>query len=281
MRIHKYLAQIGKGSRREIEDWIRDGRIFLNGERAELGDQLEEGDELIVDNETIMVNELEDFEPKLLVYHKPVGEVCTRTDPEGRPTVFDRLPPLQGQRWVVMGRLDINTSGLLLFSTEGDFANRVMHPSSQIEREYAVRVYGQVGDNAIKALKEGVQLEDGLARFKRIEYRGGEGENHWYHVVLCEGKNREVRRMWETQGVQVSRLIRIRFGHLLLSRELRVGQTRLLNDHDMFQLSEQIGVQLKRRTGLYGRAKVRTEVARKTDNSPQAKKGGYLRRRRI
>ena len=280
MRIQKYLAQIGKGSRREIEDWIRDGRIFLNGERAELGEQLEEGDELIVDDETILVDALDDFEPKLLVYHKPVGEVCTRTDPEGRPTVFDRLPPLQGQRWVVMGRLDINTSGLLLFSTEGDFANRVMHPSSQIEREYAVRVYGQVNDGAIKALKEGVQLEDGLARFKRIEYRGGEGENHWYHVVLCEGKNREVRRMWETQGVQVSRLIRIRFGHILLSRELRAGQTRLLNDHDMFQLSEQIGVQLKRRTGLYGRAKVRTEAARSPDNNPSTKKGGFLRRRR-
>lgn len=276
MRIQKYLAQIGKGSRREIEEWIRQGRILLNGKPVELGDQLEIGDQLTVDQQVLMVDQLEDSEPKLLLYHKPAGEVCTRTDPQGRPTVFDRLPPLQGQRWVAMGRLDINTSGLLLFTTEGDFANRVMHPSSQVEREYAVRVYGQVSDSAIKALKEGVQLEDGMAKFKRIDYRGGEGENHWYHVVLCEGKNREVRRMWETQGVQVSRLIRIRFGHLLLSRELRAGQARLLSEQDMMQLSEQIGVKLTRRTGLYGRAKVRAEV---TPDEPP-KKGGYLRRRR-
>ncbi len=230
---------------------------------------------------------------RVLVYYKPEGEVCTRTDPEGRPTVFGQLPPLENERWVVIGRLDLATTGLLLFTTDGDLANSLMHPSSQVQREYAVRVYGDVTQAVLDNLLSGVLLEDGLAKFSQIVDAGGDGKNHWYHVTIAEGKNREVRRMFESQGLQVSRLIRIRFGHVQLPRDWKPGQFEELSAAEVEQLSQQVGIKLKRRTGLYGRSKVRAEKLMPPPAVPSAasddkgidgdknnRRGGYLRRRR-
>jgi len=284
-KLQKVLARAGLGSRRELETWIEDRRVTVNGVTAKVGDRVNESDDLRVDGRYVKYPHPDSQNTRrVLLYNKPEGEVCTRTDPQGRPTVFDRLPRLTGQRWVAVGRLDINTSGLLLFTTDGDLANYLMHPSSKVEREYAVRVYGAVDDDALKNLKEGVMLEGGLASFSNISDAGGEGKNHWYHVTLSEGKNREVRRMWGTQGVQVSRLIRVRFGHLHLPRDLRPGNWLELDPAEVDVLMSQVGVKLKKRTGLYGRSKVRAE---KVDNSEEmdrasaGKRGGYLRRRRF
>lgn len=282
-KLQKVLARAGLGSRRALETWIEEGRVTVNGVTATIGDRVDENDELKVDGRRINYPQPDDNNTRrVLLYNKPEGEVCTRTDPEGRPTVFDRLPNLNAQRWVAVGRLDINTSGLILFSTDGDLANCLMHPSSKIEREYAVRVYGQVDAAALKNLKSGVMLESGLAAFSSIADAGGEGQNHWYHVTISEGKNREVRRMWETQDVQVSRLIRVRFGHLHLPRDLRPGNWIELEPNEVDHLMSQVGVKLKKRTGLYGRSKVRAEKNDKQEDDRLAagKRGGYLRRRR-
>ena len=198
-RIQKLLALAGVGSRREIEGWIAEGRVTVNGVMARLGDRGGRHDDVRVDGRQIDLKDV-GRTVRVLAYNKPVGEVCTRTDPEGRPTVFEHLPRTKGERWVNIGRLDINTSGLLLFTTDGELANKLMHPSSGIDREYAVRVRGDVDEAMIERLKEGVLLEDGMARFTDIQYFDGDGQNKWYHVVLMEGKNREVRRLWESQG---------------------------------------------------------------------------------
>ena len=214
---------------------------------------------------------------RVILYYKPEGEVCTRTAPAGRPTVFDNLPRLRDQRWVVIGRLDINTQGLLLFTTDGDLANRMMHPSSNVEREYAVRVRGEVSEQTLTNLREGVMLEDGSARFDEIVEGGGEGSNRWYHVVLREGRRREVRRMWETQGVQVSRLIRVRFGSIDLPHNLASGRWLELDKEVIDQMAADCGAPLKKLTGLYGRAKLKSDRA----NQKEMRRGGYLRRRRF
>jgi len=224
-RLQKVLAQAGLGSRRAMETWIKQGVIKVNQSVAELGAKVEVGDRVRVDDRQYEVCELDEKErPRLLLYHKPDGEISTRNDPEGRKTVFQRLPQLQNGRWIAVGRLDINTSGVLLFTNSGELANRLMHPSSEIEREYAVRILGEVDETMLKNLKQGVELEDGLAKFDSIEDAGGQGSNHWYHVTLKEGRNQEVRRLWTSQGVTVSRLIRVRFGDLLLPRDLRLGK---------------------------------------------------------
>lgn len=222
-KLQKVLARAGKGSRREIEALISAGRVSVDGNNAYLGDRVEGTEQIRIDGHQVKLTAQEDDLCRILMYNKPEGEMCTRKDPEGRITVFDRLPPLETGRWVAVGRLDINTSGMLLFTTDGELANRLMHPSQKVEREYAVRVFGEINEAMLQTLRAGVKLEDGMARFQKITYRGGEGRNHWFHVVLSEGRNREVRRLWESQDVQVSRLIRVRYGDMEMQRQLPLG----------------------------------------------------------
>lgn len=229
-KLQKVLANSGHGSRREIEAIIQAGRISVNGKIATLGDRIEvsQATKVRIDGHVVAIRESEENICRILAYYKPEGELCTRKDPEGRPTVFDRLPKIRGSRWIAVGRLDVNTSGLLLFTTDGELANRLMHPSREVEREYAVRVFGHVDEEKLKQLRKGVQLEDGTASFKSISFQGGEGINQWYNVTLTEGRNREVRRLWEAVDVQVSRLIRVRYGDLGLPKGLpRGGYTEL------------------------------------------------------
>lgn len=223
-KLQKVLARAGFGSRRELEEWITAGRIKVNGKVAKLGDRVAHADKVLVDGKKVAGQEKDATVHPILLYNKPLGEICTRNDPEGRPTVFDHLPHLNHARWVSVGRLDINTTGLLLFTTDGELANRLMHPSAQIEREYAVRVMGEVTSEMIQAMQRGVLLEDGMASFTSIKYAGGEGANHWYHVVLLEGRNREVRRLWEAQGLKVSRLKRVRYGNILIPSYVKAGK---------------------------------------------------------
>jgi len=226
-KLQKVLARAGLGSRREMEAVIAEGRVSVNGSLVTLGTRVEETDKVRLDGNPVQVVTEEDSVCRILAYHKPEGELCTRKDPEGRKTVFDRLPPLKTGRWIAIGRLDINTSGLLLFTTDGELANRLMHPSHEVEREYSVRVFGEVTPKVIQNLRTGVELEDGPAKFQKIKgvpaEVGAEGLNQWYNVLLSEGRNREVRRLWESQGIQVSRLIRIRYGSLVLDRRLPRG----------------------------------------------------------
>jgi len=223
-KLQKVLARAGFGSRRTMESWISSGRVKVNGIIASLGDRVSASDKILVDGKKLAANTAVEVPQRVLLYNKPLGEICTRNDPEGRKTVFDKLPELHHARWVAVGRLDINTSGLLLFTTDGELANALMHPSAQIEREYAVRVLGEVTPEMIETMHKGVQLEDGLASFTDIQYFAGEGSNHWYHVVILEGRNREVRRLWESQGVKVSRLKRVRFGNIFIPSQITVGR---------------------------------------------------------
>lgn len=220
-RLQKLLAAAGLGSRREIEGWIEAGRVSVNGVVARLGQSAESGDEVAVDGRRVLPARV--VAREVLLYHKPAGEVTTRFDPQGRPTVFDRLPPPRTGRWVVVGRLDTNTTGLLLFTNDGELAHRLMHPSSMIEREYVVRVRGLPTPAALQALSDGLMLEDGMARFDGIEALGQSAGHAWYRVTLHEGRNREVRRLWTAAGYEVSRLCRVRFGDVRLPEDLRPG----------------------------------------------------------
>jgi len=240
-RIQKLLAEAGLGSRRSLEKRIEQAEVLLNGKPAVLGQSAKSGDVVALDgHEWKVVARI----PKhhSLVYNKPVGEVTTRSDPEGRPTVFDRMPPLREGRWVAVGRLDINTSGLLLMTTDGELANAMMHPSSQVDREYACRIRGVVPPQALERLRAGVELEDGPARFSDIVASGGSGENRWYHVTILEGRNREVRRLWASQGVTVSRLKRVRYGAVFLPKRLRTGEFERLRPEDHRILREDVGL---------------------------------------
>lgn len=241
-RIQKLLARAGYGSRREIERWIVAGEIKINGTTAELGQQISMQDNVLLRGKPLNLQARLRATPKVLAYHKKAGEMCTRNDPEGRPTVFDKLPRLSSGRWVMIGRLDVNTDGLLLFTTDGELANRLMHPSHEIEREYASRILGEVDNDMLQRLTKGVELEDGTAKFLRIKDAGGEGANHWYHVVLAEGRNREVRRLWESQGVKISRLIRVRYGNISLPRYLRGGHSEELDVKATRKLYESVGL---------------------------------------
>lgn len=240
-RLHKRLAQAGCGSRRRIEAWIRAGRVTVNGRPAQVGAAVSPGDVVCIDGKQVHWERVAAPLPRVLVYNKPAGEICSRSDTEGRATVFDHLPRVMG-RWVAVGRLDLTTLGLLLFTNDGELAHRLMHPSSGIAREYAVRVLGKVDAAMLRRLRQGVLLEDGMARFDTIVDAGGQGSNHWYHVIVREGRNREVRRLWESQGVTVSRLIRVRYGPIGLPQGLAPGRCRDLDEKDVAALLAAAGM---------------------------------------
>lgn len=241
-KLQKVLARTGLGSRREMEAAISDGRVKVNGEVAKLGDRVESRDRVAFDDRLVTLRDDTEVSRRVIMYNKPEGELCTRKDPEGRRTVFERLPRLKGERWIAIGRLDINTSGLLLFTTDGELANRLMHPSTQVEREYAVRVMGQVKREHVVAMVEGVMLEDGPARFTDVQEFGGEGINSWFHVVVMEGRNREVRRLWEAQGLTVSRLKRVRYGNIFLDKRAKAGEWIELSQSEIDDLSSVAGL---------------------------------------
>ena len=215
------LARGGIGSRREIERWIEEGRLKLNGATVSLGTRIKAGDYLQVNDRVVHWEKFTVQPTRVLLYHKPTGEVVTRRDPEGRPVVFTQLPHITASRWIAVGRLDINTSGLLLVTNNGELANCLMHPSTQVEREYAVRVLGEIPEAVIERLKQGTELEDGIAKFDDIRFYSGEGANKWYYVTVSEGRNRLVRRLWESQNIVVSRLMRVRYGPVVLPERLK------------------------------------------------------------
>jgi 23S rRNA pseudouridine2605 synthase len=241
-KIQKVLANAGLGSRRQIEEWLTEGRVSVRGQKAKLGDRMEPDDKVRVDGHEVKLLKTTAKKCRVLLYHKPEGEICSRSDPEKRPTIFDHLPLLRNSRWITVGRLDFNTSGVLLLTNDGELAHRLMHPSTQIEREYAVRIKGDVTPEMLKLLKTGVELDDGEAKFEQIYSVGGEGTNHWYHVLVKQGRNRFVRRLWESQGVMVSRLIRVRFGSVTLPRGLRRGKWQDLVLDEIDALLEPVGM---------------------------------------
>jgi 23S rRNA pseudouridine2605 synthase len=241
-RVQKFLAQVGVASRRQVEAWIKQHRLQIDGKVAELGAMVSGREQFKLDNKVIVLPELltDQEETKVILYHKPVGKICTKSDPEGRPTVFADLPKLKSGRWIMVGRLDLNTSGLLLFTNNGDLANQLMHPSYNQEREYMVRVLGKLDRNTINILTTGVKFPDGLLKFKKItlvKQTDNLGVNHWYKVILTEGKNREIKRLFESQGLMVNRLIRIRFGNIHLPKDLPLGKFRLVQANKLLKKS--------------------------------------------
>lgn len=234
-KLHKLLAQAGLGSRREMEELIATGSVTINGRVATIGDRAGPDDMVRVGKRTIHFRS-DARPPRVILYHKPEGEIVSHDDPEGRPSVFDKLPQLRSSKWISIGRLDYNTSGLLIFTTDGELANRLMHPRFEVEREYTVRIMGRLTQEVVAQLTTGIELEDGLAKFDHLSDQGGEGSNHWYRVILKEGKNREVRRMFETVGMMVSRLMRVRFGPINLPPRLKRGKWMELDEVEIKRL---------------------------------------------
>ncbi|MDT8363124.1 MAG: pseudouridine synthase [Nitrosomonas sp.] len=235
IRLQKLLAQHGIGSRRDMEEIIAAGRASINGITAKPGDRVAPGDVVRVDNKIIRLKRHTRL-PRVMLYHKPEGEIVSLDDPQGRPSVFAKLPQMKTSKWIAIGRLDFNTSGLLIFTTNGTLANRLMHPRFQMEREYAVRIVGELTPDQVSSLTSGVELADGLAKFEQLQDEGGLGTNHWYRVVLKEGRNREVRRMFEVIGLTVSRLMRVRFGPISLPPRLKRGMLLELDDTEVERL---------------------------------------------
>ncbi len=277
-KLQKVLARVGLGSRRYMEEVIAAGRVSVNGQVAQVGERIEPGDELRIDGRKVQFQIEDEIRRRVLIYYKPEGEICSRNDPENRPTVFEQLPQIQGDRWVMVGRLDINSTGLLLFTNDGEMANRLMHPSNEIEREYAVRVMGEVTPQLKNNMLQGVTLDDGPAKFESFSEIGGEGINRWFQVVVKEGRNREVRRIFESQGLKVSRLLRTRYGTVILPRELRTGRWMELDKGDIDNLTKLVELKPRQGTGLYGMAKRRNE--RMQDKPMAARRGGFLRQQR-
>ncbi|BBJ22627.1 23S rRNA pseudouridine(2605) synthase RluB [Candidatus Nitrotoga sp. AM1P] len=245
-RLQKVLAQVGLGSRRTMEEWISAGRITVNGEVATLGMRVTEDDVVRADKRIVNIRTSNNNLPRVLLYHKQEGEIVSRDDPEKRANVFDKLPKLRSMKWVAIGRLDFNTSGLLIFTTSGDLANRLMHPRFEVEREYAVRVQGSMSDEQMEQMvKEGITLEDGPVKFERLTDEGGEGYNHWYRLMLKEGRNRIVRRTFEALGLPISRLIRVRFGIVNLPPRLKRGTLAELGTGEVSQILDWVGMESK------------------------------------
>lgn len=243
-RLQKILAQAGVGSRREMEEWIVAGRVTINGEVATLGMRAVAGDVVCADKRTVYVKgQAAQGLPRVLLYHKQEGEIVSRDDPESRSSVFDNLPKLRGQKWIAIGRLDFNTSGLLIFTTSGELANRLMHPRFEVEREYAVRVQGEMTPEQMRQMtKQGIELEDGVVRFDKLSDEGGEGFNHWYRLVLKEGRNRVVRRTFEALGLTVSRLMRVRFGIVNLPPSIKRGKMAELGEGEIKMMLDWVGL---------------------------------------
>jgi 23S rRNA pseudouridine2605 synthase len=274
-RLQKVLADAGMGSRREIEQWIRDGRVRLNGRQAKLGARAQAEDRIEVDGHPVAQKRLAGQERYVIIYNKPEGEVVTRSDPEGRRTVFQRLPRPPRGRWITVGRLDVNSAGLLLFTNDGELANRLMHPKYGIDREYAVRVHGAVSEDMVRQLVNGVQLEDGEARFEDVVDAGGEGQNHWFHVVIMEGRKREVRRLWEAVGVTVSRLKRVRYGPVILDSAVKAGQWRELDKEERKALLAAVNMRADRHWGTLlrpGQRHADKKVHGKPSHAPSRRK---------
>jgi len=280
-RLQKVLANAGFGSRREIETWIKAGRIKVNGKVADLGLRITGNEHIQLDERPIKSTRLSAPERQVIIYNKPEGELVTRADPEGRATVFSRLPKLKKGRWIAVGRLDINSSGLLLFTTDGELANRLMHPSHLIEREYSVRVLGNVTEEMLKSMTDGIELEDGLARFEHIVESGGTGANRWFHVVIMEGRKREVRRLWEAAGATVSRLIRVRFGPIVMGNRLFTGKSRPLEADELKKLLKVVGLKDDKAVDRLAHKKRRPSRPVRSEKQSAAKPGqeGWRRKR--
>lgn len=249
-RIQKVLSRAGLGSRREIERWITEGKIRINEKTSALGDRIVPGDLVKINGRRVDLDKFSEQPPRVLIYNKPTGEVVTRRDPEGRPVIFTQLPKLTVGRWITVGRLDINTQGLLLVTNHGELAHRLMHPSTEITREYAVRVFGKVTDEVLERLKSGVELEDGMAHFDSITFAGGEGINSWYKVTVKEGRNRLIRRLWESQELVVNRLMRVRYGPAYLPEKLRARLFYELNDKELKVMFEHVDLKVPKRGDL-------------------------------
>lgn len=258
-KLQKALARMGLGSRRQMEEVIKAGRVSINQKPATIGDRVEQSDEIRVDGRLIKYKSEREKRRRVLAYYKPEGEICSANDPEGRTTVFERLPKLTHDRWIMVGRLDINSTGLLLFTNDGELAHRLMHPSNEIVREYAVRILGELTPEMMRNLTDGVMLEDGLAKFEDIRQGGGEGVNKWYHVKLKEGRNREVRRLIESQGLKVSRLLRTSYGSVDLPKELRTGRFIELDRKEIHRLIDLVGIRPREDMGVHGKAKEKKE----------------------
>ncbi|MEW6563210.1 MAG: 23S rRNA pseudouridine(2605) synthase RluB [Pseudomonadota bacterium] len=271
-RLQKVLAQAGLGSRREMEEWIAAGRVTVNGEAATLGVRVQEGDTVRVDNKrTIRVRLHEGQLPRVMLYHKPDGEIVSRDDPEKRASVFDKLPRLKGQKWIAIGRLDFNTSGLLIFTTSGELANRLMHPRFEVEREYAVRVQGEMTPEQMRQmLKQGIELEDGPVKFEKLTDEGGEGFNHWYRVMLKEGRNRIVRRTFDALGLPVSRLMRVRYGIVNLPPRLKRGTMAELGPGEVTAVLEWVGLMPENKPEP-APVRARGKVAGESEQKPPAR----------
>jgi len=241
-RIQKLLARAGVGSRREIERWMEEGKLTVNNNQVQPGYHLKPGDFLQINGRVVKWEKYAEQPTRVLVYHKPVGELVTRRDPEGRPVIFTQLPRLSVGRWIAVGRLDINTSGLILVTNNGELANRLMHPSREVEREYAVRILGEVDEAMMERLRNDVELEDGPAHFDAVRFYAGEGANKWFYVTVKQGRNRLVRRLWESQGVKVSRLIRVRYGDITLPERVRSHSFYELEHKELAALIEFVGL---------------------------------------
>jgi 23S rRNA pseudouridine2605 synthase len=267
-KLHKVLADAGVGSRRDMEELIISGRVSVNGEPAHVGQRVMPTDQVRINGKPLQRRVSAARPPRVLLYYKPAGEIVSQDDPENRPTVFDRLPKVSGARWIAVGRLDFNTEGLLILTTSGELANRLMHPRFEIEREYAVRVLGELSDDQHRRLLTGVELDDGQARFSKCESAGGEGANRWYRVVIAEGRNREVRRMFSTVGIEVSRLMRIRYGSVQLPRGLSRGRYQELSPEWVQAWLNDLGI---------GSQDLRAQKSESGGQAKQAKRGGKSR----